>query len=63
MFKIIELCFTGHMAVILAHHLHTKLMVIVFVRNQEALNLKHVDGVQICTCYFPEMYLSKWAKG
>jgi len=51
------------MAVILAHHLHTKLMVIVFVRNQEALNLKHVDGVQICTCYFPEMYLSKWAKG
>lgn len=51
------------MAVIFAHHLPTKLMVIAFVRNQEAFNLKLVDGVWTCICYFPEMYLSKWAKG
>lgn len=51
------------MAVIVAHHLPAKLMVIAFVRNQEAFNLKPVDGVQTCTCYFPETYMSKWAKG
>lgn len=51
------------MAVIVADHLPTKLMVIAFVRNQEAFNLKPVDGVQTCNSYFPEMYLSKRAKG